>query len=163
MTLPAWARGREESEVRLEVEDYIQALDDTAEARKWLRRLRQRIDEREREIRAALHAEAAARYWKEEASTWTVGLRVWCNASGFFLGGNVQRGTDRKVVYIQKRIRRVWLAPVGKTTDRKAWHWYSAAGLLRFDFRRIPPENPVPEAEREHLKQMGDVFAEALR
>lgn len=162
MSAPAWAKGRDESEVRLDVEEYVQAVADTEDGRKWLRALSRKIESRAREIGRVLMEAKAAHYWKEEASTWTVGLLVFCNAQGFFLGGTVQRGTERKVVAVQKRARRVWLAPVGKTADRKTWTRHSAANLLRYDFRRTTPENPMPEAERKRLEQTGGDLTEAL-
>lgn len=162
MNAPTWAKGRDESEVRLDVEEYVQAVADTEDGRKWLRDLSRKIEGRAREIGRILWEAKAARYWKEEASAWTVGLRVFCNAHGVFLGGTLQRGTERKVVFVQKRIRRVWLAPPAKARGRKEWACYSAASLLRYDFRRTPPENPMPEAERKRLEQMGEAVTEAL-
>ena len=158
MNAPSWAKDREESEVRLEVEDYLLAVDDSEDGRKWLRRLRQRIDEREREIGRTLWEAAAARYWKEEASTWTVGLRVFCNAHGVFLGGTLQRGVERQVIYIQKRARRIWLVPPTKARNRKAWACYSAAALLRYNLRRTPPENPMPDKEAADLARLGEAL-----
>ncbi len=162
MDLPQWAKGRDESEVRLEVEDYIQAVAETLEGQDWLRRLRKRIDEREREIGNALWQAAVGRYWKEEASRWAVGQRVWCNASGVFLGGTVQRGTERVVAYIQKRARRVWLAAPGQEKDRRRWVWYNAAGLLRYNFRPQPPDNPVDPQEAANLERLGRTITETL-
>lgn len=150
----------EPSELRLEIEDYLSAQAETEEGQTWLTRLKQQMRARAEEIGHARHAAACERAWRAEYSTWTVGQHVWCNMDGFMLGGSVQRGSEFVVVAMRKQKQRISLARPGEERKRAKWAELSAAGLLRYNLKAVPPEKPMP---KEHIAQLERIGKELFQ
>lgn len=80
----------------------------------------------------------------EVAKAWESDTVLYCCAPGTFIGGDIQRGDSFKVSVVQPRAHRVW------TTDKDGRaRWFVPAGLVRYDLRTTPPENPLGADERE--------------
>lgn len=156
MALPGWAKQRDESEVRLEVEDFVDATDDT----EWLRSLERRTRNRMAEIGSQRRAAAVKQKW-EEVQTWRPGTRIWCCANGIFLGGHIQRSDEFVVSAVQKRQRVLWIRRA--TSKKKFELWVRPEAVHTYGLRTSPPEQPRPSpGERRMLQRLGDELSRAI-
>ena len=83
------------------------------------------------------------------------GTKLYCCASGFFLGGNIQRGTAMTVYSVQPRAKRLWVLLEGETSPR---YWFAANGVHRYDLRTEPPANPCSRDMAERMAKVGEII-----
>jgi hypothetical protein len=145
--VPAWAKGRDESEVRLEVEDYVAASEDLG----WLKRIERAARAAREEIGRLTWEAAVERKWAE-AGTWRKGTVLWCCAAGTFLGGGIQRGTRFVVDRNMRTARTLHLTRVGED-GRRDRTWMKPAGVLKYDLRPTPPDQPPPNAAEVRMAE----------
>jgi hypothetical protein len=116
-----------------------------------LQTLRAAIDKRLK-VLAVQHAEERERAALAEVRTWKRGDDAWCNASGVFLGGKIQRGTHLTFWSVQPRKEIAWFK-----LDTGEFHWFSASGLLRYNLQRTAPADPVSPALAKLATAVGEV------
>jgi hypothetical protein len=78
------------------------------------------------------------------------GTRLYCCASGVFVGGPLQSGDAITLTRIQPRARRLYFT---METTGQAW-WFSAEFVARYDLRTSPPDNPISEGERAMARRV---------
>lgn len=117
-----------------------------------LEELQRVINTRLKKLAVLKHTERIEAAWAE-LKTWTRGDDVWCNASGVFLGGNIQRGTHLTFWSVQPRKKIAWFK-----FDDGGFHWFNPAGLLRYNLQRTPPANPVSPELAKRMEKVGEVL-----
>lgn len=120
-----------------------------------LQELRTVIDARLKKLATLRYAEQTAAAWAT-VKTWTRGDDVWCNASGIFLGGSIQRGTHMTFWSVQPRKKIAWFK-----FDDGSFHWFNPVGLLRHNLQRTAPVDPVSPEVVQRMQKVGEVFIRA--
>lgn len=117
-----------------------------------LEELQRVINARLKKLAALKYAERIEAAWAE-AKTWTRGDDVWCNASGVFLGGTIQRGTHLTFWSVQPRKRIAWFKK-----DDGSFYYLSAESLLRYNIQRTAPTDPVSPDLAQRMQKIGEVL-----
>lgn len=117
-----------------------------------LQELRRVIDTRLKRLAELKLAERVESAWAE-VKTWTRGDDVWCNASGIFLGGPIQRGTHMTFWSYQPRKRIAWFK-----LDDGSFYYFSAGAVLRHNLQRTAPADPVSPDLTRRMQKLGEVL-----
>ncbi|HLL74793.1 MAG TPA: hypothetical protein VK421_05970 [Pyrinomonadaceae bacterium] len=119
-------------------------------------RIQSAAHKRKRALAQAAFEAKVAEHWKQ--TVWLKpGDALYCNATGTFLGGPLQRGDKVTVYAVQPKKRVIWLK-VGKHT-----FGFSAIEFYRYKLSRQKPESALGKTERAHAEAAGKVFQEAFR
>lgn len=91
-----------------------------------------------------------------------VGTTLYCCASGWFLGGAVQRGTQFRIYHkAQPRAKRIWTCIVRNGKDEGVY-WFGPEGVQRYDLQLTLPANPVNDKMSASLAEVGKVLNEVI-
>lgn len=90
-----------------------------------------------------------------EAKQWKVGQKIYCCASGTFIGGPIQRGDAFVITYIQPCKRVVWCSPEGEKPNK---YGFPVSELARYDMQLTPPANSISPLERKIVEKLGGII-----
>jgi hypothetical protein len=114
-----------------------------------LLKLRQAIEKRLARLCEIRLAKSEADAW-EWANTLTRGETVYCNASGMFLGGDIQRGIKLTFHMLQPRKKIAWFK-----LENEKFHWFGPKGLYRYKLQREEPTEPLSPTLAKMAIEMG--------
>lgn len=91
-----------------------------------------------------------------------VGTMLYCCATGWFLGGAIQRGTQLRIYAAsQPRAKRIWTTIVRNGKDEGVY-WFGPEGVHRYDLRLEKPTSAVSDKMSANLAEVGKVLNEII-
>ena len=130
--------------------------------RKQLHELQAYCKERSSILWKREEAQKATEAW-ERCKNLPVGTMLYCNASGIFFGGAIQRGTALRIYApAQPRAKRIWTTIVRDGKDEGVY-WFGPEGIHRYDLRVEKPNNPVSDKMSASLAEVGSILNKAIK